>query len=229
MDRVFGSVYMIGSIVVLLCLSVAVLSAAGNSAVADAVMRGDHAAVEKLVEQHADVNAPQADGATALHWAVFASDKAIVDLLLRAGANPKAANRDGSTPLWLASINGDAPIIAALLNAGADANEHLPLGRSPLMVASRTGNVDAIKVLAGPWRGCECQGNPARNHRIDVGRRRRACARHPAPAPARRRHQGPLESGGAWKRAGAGKIERPEKSGGSAGQSAGGRDPDARN
>jgi ankyrin repeat protein len=124
-----------------------ILSAAGSSDVADAVMRGDQVAVEKLVEQHADVNAPQADGATALHWAVFRSDKAMVELLLRAGANPKAANRDGSTPLWLASINGDGPIIAALLKAGADANEQLPLGRTPLMVASRTGNVDAIKVL----------------------------------------------------------------------------------
>jgi uncharacterized protein len=133
--------------VILLCLSAAVLSAAGSADVADAVMRGDRVAVEKFVAQHADVNVPQADGATALHWAVFGSDKAMVDLLLRAGANPKAANRDGATPLWLASINGDAPIIAALLTAGADANEHLPLGRSPLMVASRTGNVDAMKVL----------------------------------------------------------------------------------
>ena len=124
-----------------------ILIAAGPSEVADAVMRGDQVAVEKLVAQHADVNVPQADGATALHWAVFRSDKAMVELLLRAGANPKAANRDGSTPLWLASINGDAPIIAALLKAGADANEQLPLGRTPLMVASRTGNVDAIKVL----------------------------------------------------------------------------------
>jgi len=111
------------------------------------VMRGDQAAVQKLLQQHADVNAPQADGATALHWAVFNSDRATVDLLLRAGANPKAANRDGSTPLWLACINGDAPIIAALLDAGASANEQLPLGRTPLMVASRTGNVNAIKVL----------------------------------------------------------------------------------
>ena len=110
-------------------------------------MRGDKAAVEKLVAQHADVNAPQADGATALHWAVFQSDQAMVDLLLGAGANPKAANHDGSTPLWLACINGDAAVIAALLKAGADANEHLPLGRSPLMIASRTGNVDAMKVL----------------------------------------------------------------------------------
>jgi ankyrin repeat protein len=137
----------LASSVAWLSLSAAALSAAGTSEVADAVMRGDKAAVEKLVEQHADVNAPQADGATALHWAVFQSDKALVDLLLGAGANPKAANHDGSTPLWLACINGDAPVIAALLKAGADANEHLPLGRSPLMVASRTGNVDAMKML----------------------------------------------------------------------------------
>ncbi len=131
-----------------IALSLAAISmAAGPSDVADAVMRGDHTAVEKLVAQHADVNAAQADGATALHWAVFQSDKATVDLLIRAGANPKAANHEGSTPLWLACINGDAPIIAALLAAGADANEQLPLGRTPLMVASRTGNVDAIKVL----------------------------------------------------------------------------------
>ncbi|MGD0136647.1 MAG: ankyrin repeat domain-containing protein [Bryobacteraceae bacterium] len=137
----------LASSVAWLCFSAVALSAAGTSEVADAVMRGDQAAVVKLVEQHADVNAPQADGATALHWAVFQSDKATVDLLLGAGANPKAANHDGSTPLWLACINGDAPVIAALLKAGADANEQLPLGRSPLMVASRTGNVDAMKVL----------------------------------------------------------------------------------
>lgn len=135
------------SSIVLLWLSAGILRAAGSSEVADAVMRGDQAAVEKLLQQHADVNAPQADGATALHWAVYRSDKAMVDLLIRRGANPKAANRDGSTPLWLACINGDAPIIKALIDAGADANEKLPLGRTPLMVASRTGNVDAIKVL----------------------------------------------------------------------------------
>jgi len=110
-------------------------------------MNGDRIAVEKLVAQHADVNAPQADGATALHWAVFQSDKAMLDLLIHAGANPTVANREGSTPLWLACINGNAPFIEALLKAGADANEKLPLGRTPLMVASRTGNVDAIQVL----------------------------------------------------------------------------------
>jgi ankyrin repeat protein len=132
----------------LLALSLAIVSlAAGPSEVADAAMRGDKAAVQKLVAQRADVNAPQADGATALHWAVFRSDKEMVALLIRAGANAKAANREGATPLWLASVNGDAAIIEALIKSGADANEKQPLGRTPLMEASRTGNVDAMKVL----------------------------------------------------------------------------------
>ncbi len=130
-----------------LLLSIAGFGAAAPSEVADAVMRGDKAAVQKLVAQHADVNAPQADGATALHWAVFRSDKEMVDLLIRAGANAKAANREGATPLWLASVNGDAAIVASLINGGADPNEKLPLGRTPLMEASRTGNVEAMKVL----------------------------------------------------------------------------------
>ena len=122
-------------------------TAAGKSDVADAAARGDKAAVRTLIEQKADVNTPQADGATALHWATFKSDRELVDILLRAGANPKAANREGSTPLWLASVNGEAAIIKALLAAGADPNEKLPLGRTPLMTASRTGNIEAMKVL----------------------------------------------------------------------------------
>jgi uncharacterized protein len=130
-----------------LLLSTAGFAAAAHSDVADAAMRGDRVEVQKLVQQKADVNAAQGDGATALHWAVFRSDKEMVTLLLGAGANPKAANHDGSTPMWLASIDGDAAILTALLKAGADANEKLPLGRTPLMAASRTGKVDAIKVL----------------------------------------------------------------------------------
>src|SRR5579862_4852742 len=121
MKRIFLSLFLMTA---MMCLG------AAPSEVADAVMRGDKAAVQKLVAQHADVNAPQNDGATALHWAVFRSDKDTVDLLIRAGANAKAANRDGATPLWLASVNGDAAIIEALIKGGADPNEKQPLGRT---------------------------------------------------------------------------------------------------
>ncbi|HEY2380073.1 MAG TPA: ankyrin repeat domain-containing protein [Terriglobia bacterium] len=136
-----------GVCALVLLASAAAMIGAGRSDVADAAMRGDKAAIRTLIQQHADVNAPQPDGATAMHWAAYKSDKEMADLLIRAGANVKVANREGSTPLWLAGINGDAAMISALLAAGADPNEHLPLGRTPLMAAARTGNVEAMKVL----------------------------------------------------------------------------------
>ncbi len=42
-----------------------------STPVADAAMRGDANAVKSLLEQGADVNAPQGDGMTALHWAAL--------------------------------------------------------------------------------------------------------------------------------------------------------------
>jgi len=83
-------------------------------------MKGDKAAVRALLQQKANVNAPQADGATALHWAVQANDLETADLLIRAGAKVSAANREGATPLMLASINGSAAMLERLIQAGAD-------------------------------------------------------------------------------------------------------------
>lgn len=119
----------------------------GGSPVADAAARGDKAAIKALIQQKADVNAPQADGATALQWAAYRNDVDVADLLIAAGANVKTPNRDGFTPLILASINGSAPMISKLLKAGADANEKDPNQETPIMFAARSGNVDAIKVL----------------------------------------------------------------------------------
>ena len=133
--------------VLFVLLVVASLTAAGRSDVADAVMKGDRALLRTLLQQHADVNAPQADGATALHWAAYRNDLDAADLLIGAGANTKAANREGASVLSLACINGSAAMIEKLLNARADANERLPNGETPLMLAARTGNVDSLHVL----------------------------------------------------------------------------------
>ena len=43
--------------------------AAGGADVAGAVMNGNRAVLRTLLQQKADVNAAQEDGATALHWA----------------------------------------------------------------------------------------------------------------------------------------------------------------
>jgi ankyrin repeat protein len=134
-----------------ICISLALscfpVFGSGRSAVADAAMNGDKAALHTLIQQHADVNAPQTDGATALHWAVYRDDAEMTDLLIIAGANAKATNREGASVLSLACINGNAAIIEKLLSAGADANEHLTNGETPLMMAARTGNVSAMDTL----------------------------------------------------------------------------------
>jgi ankyrin repeat protein len=132
------------------CIAVipALLAAAGRSEVADAAMQGNKATVRALLQQKADVNAPQIDGTTALHWAVEADDLELTDLLIRAGANVSAANKAGATPLLLATTNGNAVVIERLITAGADPNA--PLTKSAdtaLMMASRTGKIEAVKVL----------------------------------------------------------------------------------
>ena len=124
------------------------LLAAGKSPVADAAMQGNKAAVRTLIQQKADVNAPQADGATALQWAVRENDLEMADLLLRAGARVAAANEEGATSMFLAAQNGNAPMIERLILAGADPNAPVSAtGDTALMMASRTGSAAAVKVL----------------------------------------------------------------------------------
>jgi uncharacterized protein len=121
--------------------------AAGKSAVADAAMKGDTAALRALVEQKADVNAPQVDGATALHWAVYRDDRDAADLLIKAGARVDAKNRDAATPLAMASLYGSAAMVDRLLNAGADAKQRGANGETMAMFAARNGNPEVIKRL----------------------------------------------------------------------------------
>ena len=122
-------------------------AALAHSDVADAAMQRDNAAVRRLLQTGADVNAGQADGATALQWAAYHGDAELAEALLEAGANPAVPNRNGSTPMWLAANQGDAMMLETLLEGGAEANEVLPLGRRPLMLAARSGRVDAVTVL----------------------------------------------------------------------------------
>src|SRR6476646_12109855 len=123
---------------------------AGPSArapLAEAAQKKDRPAIRALLEQHADVNAPQVDGMTALHWAAYQDDLETAELLVHAGANANAANRYGVTPLSLACTNGNAPIVELLLKNGADPNLALPGGETPLMTAARTGTLAVVTVL----------------------------------------------------------------------------------
>ncbi|PWU12048.1 MAG: hypothetical protein C5B51_01510 [Terriglobia bacterium] len=129
-------------------LSLAAWAAAEtHSAVADAAEQDDQAAVRRLVQTGADVNAAQIDGTTALHWAAHHDDAEMAGLLTRAGANVNAVNRYGVPPLALACENGSAALVKLLLEAGANANATLKGGETVLMLAARSGNGEAVQAL----------------------------------------------------------------------------------
>jgi ankyrin repeat protein len=132
---------------VILALAVTASANAANSPVADAVMKGDRALLRTLLQQNADVNAAQVDGATALHWAVSRDALDATNRLLRAGAQVDVATREGITPLAMASLQGNAVMIDRLIKGGADAKQRGINGETMLMFAARNGNPAAITVL----------------------------------------------------------------------------------
>src|SRR5690348_11490884 len=95
--------------------------AQASESLADAAERGDFAAVHALINQQADVNAPQADGMTALHWAAQHGDAETVELLIAHMANLNTVSRYGVLSLSLACAGGHAEVVRLLLKAGADA------------------------------------------------------------------------------------------------------------
>jgi ankyrin repeat protein len=135
-----------GCAALLWVLIVTIASGAGSD-VADAAQKGDRAAVQKLIQQKVNVNAPQVDGATAVHWAVYRADDQLLDMLIRAGADVKATNREGVTALMMASLYGNAAMIDRLIKAGADAKQRGPNGETMVMFAARNGNPQAVTVL----------------------------------------------------------------------------------
>ena len=134
---------------VVLLLSAANLSSTelGAPQLVDAAQRQDREEIRSLLQQGADVNTQQADGATALHWAAHWDDVESARLLIRAGADVKAVNDYAVTPLSLACLNGSAVMVESLLTAEADPNAAGLTGVTPLMTAARTGSAAVVKAL----------------------------------------------------------------------------------
>ena len=133
----------------LLCLAARPAgSGADEARLIEAVKQQDFPTARVLLEQGADVNGRQPDGATALHWAVYLDDvDTVAHLLLRAGADPQLATRYGVKPLSLASGNGNPAVVRMLLTAGADVNTRIGEGETALMAAARVGRLDVVMPL----------------------------------------------------------------------------------
>src|SRR5688572_19559152 len=75
------------------------VSAAADSPLVSAIRKRDVVAVQTLLKQRANPNAPQGDGSTPLHWAAQVDEVAIADLLIRAGGRANVSNDLGFTAI----------------------------------------------------------------------------------------------------------------------------------
>ncbi|MBK9362699.1 MAG: ankyrin repeat domain-containing protein [Rubrivivax sp.] len=92
-------------------------SAAGETPLMMAALRGHVDAMKALVERGAQVNRP---GWTPLHYAASGPSAAAVQWLVDRGAMVDARAPNGTTPLMLAARYGSEDSVALLLQKGAD-------------------------------------------------------------------------------------------------------------
>ena len=134
--------------IVALSLALGAAVPAAESPVADAAEQNDVQAVRSLLQQGADVNAPQPDGLTALHWAALNDNREILSLLVYAGAHLEPLTRVGGyTPLHLAARSGHAEMVRALLDAGAEVDHLTSTGVTALHFAAMADAPAAIEAL----------------------------------------------------------------------------------
>lgn len=113
---------------------------AGDSALMMAVLKGEAAVVQRLLEAGAPVNH---SGWTPLMYAAFEGRLDLVDLLLAKGAEVNARSPNQSTSLMLAARNGHVDTVRRLLKAGADPELKNDQGLTADAWALTNGNTDA--------------------------------------------------------------------------------------
>ena len=125
-----------------------------------AVLHGDRAAVRRLLDEGAAVDARNGAGATALMWAV--GDLEIARLLVDRGADVNAKSDDERTPLMAAAgRHGSAPVVKLLLDRRADPSATAP-GRgvrtSALLEASLVGDAETMRLLIAAGADVKAMG-----------------------------------------------------------------------
>ena len=154
--------------IVLLAASVS-LAAASDLRLVDAVKSRNAEAVQALLKQRVDVNAPQGDGATALHWAVHFDDLPIAELLIRAGARVECRQRyrrHAALPRLHEPQRGDgreAP------GGGRESERGAPERRDGADDVFAHRRDSRREGAAGPWRQRQREGAVARPDGADVG------------------------------------------------------------
>jgi uncharacterized membrane protein YfcA len=120
---------------------------AQESALHQAVEKGDRQTLERLLAAGADPNARTPSGETVLHYAAFPADAWFAARLIRAGADVRAVNSAGESALHWAALEANVEVARTLIEAGADANARDAKGNLPLHVAAYNGELEMVQLL----------------------------------------------------------------------------------
>jgi uncharacterized protein len=93
-----------------------VIAKRGGSALIEAVLHSDYAAMKVAIAGGADLN-ELADDMTPLLWAILGGDLQAVRLLLESGADPNVRPNPSDSPLWSAEDDFGLDEIAELLKS----------------------------------------------------------------------------------------------------------------
>lgn len=128
----------------LFCLACA---AARHGDLLEASLKGDTAAVTRLIDEGGKPNVVDRQGRTPLHAAALGGHREVAVQLLGAGANPEVVDAAGHTALSIATFRGNTEIVAALLDHGADMERAGANGLPPLHIAALAGHVGVSSLL----------------------------------------------------------------------------------
>jgi ankyrin repeat protein len=135
--------------------NVEVRTAADESPLMMACLKGHLEMVKKLIARDADVNKP---GWAPLHYAATNGHLAIMELLLEHHAFVDAESPNGTTPLMMAAHYGTPASVKLLLESGADPAMKNQLGLSAIDFAHRAGRKDAAELIASHVRNAQPKG-----------------------------------------------------------------------
>ena len=123
------------------------LNQEGQHVIHFAARNGNIAAIEKLVELGADINAKDNHEMVALHLATEYNRISAIEKLVELGADVNAKAKDGSTPLHLATEYNRISAIEKLVGLGADINSVDMQGIRPLEIAAINKHLRCFKLL----------------------------------------------------------------------------------
>ncbi|XP_062700547.1 uncharacterized protein LOC109424597 [Aedes albopictus] len=103
--------------------------------------------VEKLINDGANVNAPDSTGCTALHRSASEGNFLLVELLLGKGADVNAVDTNNWTPLHFACQNGHKEFAKILIREKANIGALDENNFTPLHFASLGGHKEVVEIL----------------------------------------------------------------------------------